>query len=97
WTHLSGRGGALPAPPGSDQQTSCVILDADRDGLNDIVLTCRNRAPAIAWYRHARHGWMLYTIEDSSIPLEAGGAAYDIDGDGDPDLVFGEDYQGGNV
>jgi hypothetical protein len=40
---------------------------------------------------------MLYTIEDASIPLEAGGAAYDIDGDGDLDLVFGEDYQGGNV
>jgi hypothetical protein len=97
WKHLSSRTGDIPVPPGSDQQTSCVILDADRDGLNDFVLTCRNKAPAIAWYRHARQGWMLYVIEDASIPLEAGGTAYDIDGDGDLDLVFGEDCQGGNV
>src|SRR6266568_275046 len=97
WKHLSSRNRALPTPPGSDQQTSCVILDADRDGLNDFVLTCRNRGPAIVWYRHAAKGWMVYTIEDAAIPVEAGGAVYDIDGDGDLDLVFGEDYQGGNV
>jgi hypothetical protein len=97
WKHLSSKSGDLPVPPGSDQQTSCLILDADRDGRNDFILTCRNRGPAMVWYRQAKKGWMVYLIEKEAIPIEAGCACYDIDGDGDLDIVCGEDYQGGNV
>lgn len=97
WKHLASRTGELPTPPGSNQQTGCLILDADRDGHNEFVLTCRNKGPAIVWYRPARKGWMVYTIEAESIPIEAGCACCDIDGDGYLDLVAGNDYQGGDV
>src|SRR5690242_1191787 len=97
WKHLSSKTGELPVPPGSDQQTSCLILDADKDGRNEFLLTCRNRGPAIVWYRPAQRGWMVYVIEPESIPIEAGCACYDIDGDGDLDIVAGNDYQGSNV
>ena len=36
-------------------------------------------------------------IETNFLTIEAGGAVYDIDGDGDPDLVFGGDWQSNEV
>src|SRR5207302_1550034 len=36
-------------------------------------------------------------IEPQFLTVEAGGAACDIDGDGDPDIVFGGDYQSNEV
>jgi hypothetical protein len=38
--------------------------------------------------------WRRQVIEPEFLPLEAGGAAHDIDADGDLDIVFGEDAQG---
>jgi hypothetical protein len=97
WQHLSSKTGDLPAPPGSQQQTLCLLLDADKDGRNEFVIGCRGKAPALAWYRPAAKGWMVYVIEGESIPIEAGGAFCDIDGDGDPDIIAGNDYQGSSV
>ncbi|HZP82892.1 MAG TPA: VCBS repeat-containing protein [Chthonomonadaceae bacterium] len=97
WMHLSSKTGDLAAPPGSDQQTACLLLDADRDGRNEFIIACRGKAPALAWYRPAAQGWSVYVIEDAAIPIEAGGAFHDIDGDGYLDIIAGEDYQGGKV
>jgi hypothetical protein len=36
-------------------------------------------------------------IEKEYLTVEAGGAMFDVDGDGLPDLVFGADWQGGDV
>ena len=43
------------------------------------------------WYRCIPTGWDQYIIEKEILTIEAGGAVYDIDGDGDPDGVFGGD------
>ncbi|MGQ9737414.1 MAG: FG-GAP-like repeat-containing protein, partial [Armatimonadota bacterium] len=98
WQHLSSAADDLPTPPGSDQQTLCLVGDIDRDGHTDILIGCRNAPPALVWYRQEAKGkWRVYLIEAESIPLEADGALADIDGDGDLDIVAGGDYRNDTV
>jgi hypothetical protein len=97
WLHLSSRHGDLPVPTTSRQQTAAVVADLDKDGVNDFVLAFREKGPALAWYRRSQTGWDRYVIEKDYLTIEAGGAVYDIDGDGYPDLVFGGDWQSNKV
>src|SRR4051794_18631429 len=97
WKHLSSKSGDLPIPGPSTQQTGAVVADLDRDGVNDFVLSFRQKAPALVWYRRTKAGWDRYVIDKDYLTVEAGGATVDIDGGGDPDLVFGADWQGGDV
>jgi len=99
WLHLSSRHGDLPVPGTSTQQTGCIVADLDKDGINDFVLSFRQVAPALVWYRrnNAKNKWDRYVIDNEFLTVEAGGAVLDIDGDGYPDLVFGADWQGGDV
>jgi hypothetical protein len=65
----------------------------DKDGAADFVLSFRQKPPALVWYRHSGNGWDRYVIDQEFLTVEAGGAAFDIDGDGDLDIVFGADAQ----
>jgi VCBS repeat protein/FG-GAP repeat protein len=96
WRHLSSKTGAL-IPPGPTEQTLCLVLDIDRDGVDEFVIGCRREAPAMTWYRRDGDRWRRSLIEDALLPIEAGGAFCDIDGDGDLDIVAGEDYQGNKL
>jgi FG-GAP-like repeat len=96
WTHLSSTRGELPCPGTSRYQTACLVLDIDKDGLNDIVIASRGDGARLVWFRRQAWGWAVYPI-DAGLNLEAGGAAADIDGDGDLDIVLGDDFTGANL
>ncbi|MFI5155337.1 MAG: FG-GAP-like repeat-containing protein [Chitinophagales bacterium] len=97
WKHLSTDLGDLPLPWKSTEQTAALVADLDKDGLNDFVIANRKQAPAIVWYQRKGNGWTKYIVEDQALSIEAGGVAFDIDGDGDLDLVFGGDFQSSNL
>lgn len=81
-------------PGESQEQTGALVAKIDPLGrATDFVLSFRQKAPALVWYRRQKQGWLRYVIEKEFLTVEAGGAAYDIDGDGDLDVVFGGDYQ----
>ena len=97
WQHLSSSTGDLPVPGTSTEQTGALVADLDKDGTNDFVISFRKVAPALVWFRRTGLGWDRYVIDTNFLTVEAGGAVYDIDGDGDPDLVFGGDWQSNEV
>lgn len=97
WVHLSTQNGDLPVPNAGAQQTASLVLDIDKDGVNDFVITERTAAPPAVWYRRTKAGWKKYVVESEPLHIEAGGAFADIDGDGDLDIVFGGDWKSNHV
>ncbi|MEM9464127.1 MAG: FG-GAP-like repeat-containing protein, partial [Actinomycetota bacterium] len=96
WRAISSDTGELdpPFPIEGTEQTDSQILDIDRDGINDFVITNRSDAPAGVWFQRTATGWIRHVFEDELLNLEAGGTHHDVDGDGDLDIVVGEDYRG---
>ncbi len=97
WTRLSSSSGELPNPAGSQQQTGILTGRFDKARATGFVISYRVNGPALVWLRPGRDGWQRLVIENEFLRLEAGGAAHDIDGDGDLDIVFGEDAQGNRL
>ena len=97
FSHLSSKNGDIPSPGISTEQTASLILDVDRDGINDFIIGSRNKGPSIFWFKRNSAGWTRYLIENDTLPIEAGGAFHDIDGDGDLDIVFGGDWQSNKI
>ena len=97
WQHLSSSTGDLPVPGPSTQQTGAIVADLGKDGTNGFVLSFRQTAPALVWYRRTATGWDRYVIESNYLSVEAGGVVCDVDGDGHPDIIFGGDWQSDEV
>jgi FG-GAP-like repeat len=93
WKHLSTSTGDLSAPNSGQQQTASLVCDIDGDSVNDFVITERTKAPSVIWYRRGSAGWTKHIVDDQALHIEAGSGAFDIDGDGDLDIVFAGDWQ----
>ena len=73
WTRKSNTTGDLPAPSDGKQQTCCLILDIDKDGINDFVIGERTRTPSVVWYKYNGKGWDKFVIDNTRLNPEAGG------------------------
>src|SRR5258708_24053651 len=72
WTRLSSKQGELPAPGPSAEQTGAVVGDLDNDGVNDLLITARQAAPASLWERGSKGEWAQYVGDGEAVPGEAG-------------------------
>ncbi|MBN1418004.1 MAG: VCBS repeat-containing protein, partial [Planctomycetes bacterium] len=96
WTHLSSAYGDLPVPPSSNGQAGLRVIDLDRDGDTDYLITLWD-ASSIVWYRQVAGTFEPYIIEPLSYNLTHGERFADIDGDGDIDLIFGQMTLGNDI
>lgn len=97
WQHLSSTTGDIEVPNNGKEQTSAAVADFNNDGINDFCITERTAAPAVVWYKRLEDGWKKYTVEDSICFIEAGTIAFDVDNDGDMDIIAGGDYRSNQV
>jgi hypothetical protein len=97
WKHLSSASGEIPVPVGGNQQTACVVANLDGEGTVEIVIAERTAAPSLVSLSFVGGKWLRRVIDDTALPIEAGGAVADINQDGKPDLVFGGDWRSNQV
>jgi hypothetical protein len=74
-----------------DMNTLFNVADLNRDGRPDIFSTGRNGL--MAWFENAGSGIFERHIVDEVVNQECGGLAFDLDGDGWPDIINGGDWQ----
>lgn len=71
-----------------DDLTDSRLVDLDRDGDLDLVLTS-STGPALVWLKNrGRDSWEAYPIEASPVVGESSLALADFDGDGDEDVLL---------
>ncbi len=88
WSHYSSVNGDMHVPNEGGEQTASLVLDIDKDGTNDFVITERTNAPSVTWYKFNDYKWDRYIVDAGNLRIEAGSTFNDIDGDGDDDIVF---------
>jgi hypothetical protein len=97
WILKSSTKGDLPAPNDGQQQTCCIVVDLDKDGIEDFVVGERTRTPSVVWYKYNGKGWDKHVIDEAHLRPEAGGDFGDVDRDGDPDIILGQDASGNQM
>lgn len=88
WQHIDSKKSGIKSPNSGIEQTSDVVFDIDKDGINDLIITERTSAPSVVWYKKNGDSWDKFVIDDEKRRIEAGATFYDIDNDGDLDPVF---------
>ena len=87
----------MPTPNDGQQQTCCLVLDIDKDGVEDFVVGERTSVPSVVWYKYNGSGWDKHVIDNTHLRPEAGGDFCDVDRDGDQDIILGQDASGKDI
>ena len=78
------------------RQAASLVFDADNDGTDEFLIAGWSY-PSMVWFKKTEKGWDKYIMDDRDSQIEAGGTCWDIDGDGDLDVVQGERYLGNHL
>lgn len=98
WERTSSEDGAIPLSWRTTHQTASLSVDIDKDGIEEFVMAGHGQATSIIYLKFDRAiGWREFAVEKEALPIETGGTFYDIDSDGDNDLVFGGDAQSNKI
>ncbi|MEJ2701229.1 MAG: VCBS repeat-containing protein [Sedimentisphaerales bacterium] len=66
-----------------------MVLDVDKDGVNDFVVGGWGGSASMVWFKRTVSGWKRYLVDNRKSHIAAGGAYWDIDSDGDLDILQG--------
>ena len=98
WEYVSSTAGQIPLTWKATQQTASLVLDIDNDGIEEFIIGGRDKGPALIYFKYERSiGWREFAIEKGMLGIETGGTFYDIDNDGDKDVVFGGDAESNKI
>ena len=89
WSHISTQTHLRDFPTSNvGWQSSAIVFDIDKDGTDNIVIAGWSD-PDMIWYKKIEKGFERYVIDDKKSHIEAGGTYWDIDDDGDLDILQG--------
>ncbi len=97
WSHISTNANLREFPTANvGWQSSAITFDIDKDGADDIVIAGWS-TPDMVWYKKVDKGFKRYLVDDKKSHIEAGGTYWDIDGDGDLDILQGGSWNTNEV
>ena len=91
WEHLSSKAGDFLAPE-VGSQSSTLVFDIDKDGKDEMVVAGWGET-SMVWYKKNGNSWEKYLLDNTNSHIEAGGVYYDIDEDGDLDILHGGSWK----